>query len=370
MIDYRIQKMAKQLIRYSINLKKGEKILLDITDYAEDFAQALIKEVYDVGGIPFVNLESAKINRALLIGATQEQLDKRLEYELKRMKDMDAYIAVRKAENISELSDVTKEKMSLFNKFSGKLHLEERVRNTRWCILRYPTSSMAQQAKMSTEAFEDYYFKICSLNYDKLSKAMDPLKELMDKTDKVRIIAKNTDLSFSLKGRLSGKCDGHANIPDGEVCTTPVKNSVNGTITYNVPSNNNGFLFTDISLTFEDGKIIKAVSNDTERLNKILDIDEGARYVGEFAIGVNPFVNRYIIDTLFDEKMAGSIHFTPGYGEGNDSNIHWDIVQGQTEEFGGGEIWFDGKLIRKDGLFVIDELKGLNPLEFAKTLNE
>lgn len=368
MIDFRIQKMAKQLITYSVNLKAGEKILLDINDYADDFAQALIKEVYKVGGIPFINLESSKIKREILMGATEKQMDMYLEYELNRMKDMDAYIAVRKSLNGSELSDVPEDKMLLFDKFRGRLHLEERVRNTKWCVLIYPTESLAQQAKMSTEAFEDYYFKICGLDYEKLSVAMGPLKELMDKTNKVRIIAPNTDLSFSLEGRLSTACDGNANIPDGEVCTTPVKNSVNGTITYNVPSNNNGFVFTDISFTFENGKLIKAMSNDTERLNKILDVDEGARYIGEFAIGVNPFVNKYIINTLFDEKMAGSIHFTPGYGEGNNSSIHWDIIQAQTEESGGGEIWFDGRLIRKDGIFVVDELKGLNPEEFQKIL--
>jgi len=368
MIDNRIRKMARQLIRCSVNLKKGEKILLDISDYADDFAQTLIKEVYAVEGIPFVNLESSKIKRQILMGANQKQMDMYLEYELKRMKDMDAYIAVRKSYNISELSDVPKDKMAFLNKFFGKLHLEERVRNTKWCVLSYPTESLAQQAKMSTEAFEDYYFKICGLDYEKLSIAMEPLKNMMDKINNVRIISLNTDLSFSLEGRLSVKCDGHANIPDGEVCTTPVKNSVNGTITYNVPSNNDGFIFTDISFTFENGKIVKATSNDTERLNKILDVDEGARYVGEFAIGVNPFVNRYIINTLFDEKMAGSIHFTPGDGEGNESSIHWDIIQGQTKEFGGGEIWFDGRLIRKDGIFIVEELKGLNPQEFAKIL--
>jgi aminopeptidase len=197
---------------------------------------------------------------------------------------------------------------------------------------------------------------------------MQPLKELMDKTDKVKIIAKDTNLTFSLKGRVSSKCDGHANIPDGEVCTTPVKNSVNGTITYNIPSNNNGFVFTDISFTFENGKLIKAASNDNARINKILDIDEGARYVGEFAIGVNPFVNKYIVDTLFDEKMAGSIHFTPGAGEGNESSIHWDIIQCHTKEFGGGEIWFDNRLIRKDGIFIADELRSLNPDELTKIL--
>lgn len=368
MKDPRIVQLARQLIRYSVRLKKNEKILIDIYDHADDFAVALVEEAYKAGGIPFVNQESNKIKRALLMNAEKEQLDALLRYELTRMQEMNAYIAIRKADNITELSDVPKEKMNLYNEFYGKLHLENRVKKTKWCVLRYPSASMAQQASMSTEAFEDYYFDVCGLDYQKLKELMLPLKALMDQTDKVRIIAQNTDLEFSIKGKTAGICCGNANIPDGEICLAPVKESVNGTITYNIPSNFQGFTFRDISFTFKDGRIIDAKANDTSRINAILDIDEGARSIGEFAIGVNPYVNRPIIDTLFDEKMTGSIHFTPGEGGDNHSSIHWDIIQSHTLEYGGGAIYFDGQLIRKDGLFVIPELQNLNPENFKKLI--
>jgi aminopeptidase len=232
--------------------------------------------------------------------------------------------------------------------------------------MRYPNSSMAQKANMSTEQFEEFYFNVCNLDYAKMSKAMDPLEALLIKTDKVRIKGVGTDLSFSIKGLPAFKCDGEANIPDGEVYTAPVKDSVNGYITYNTPAEYQSFTYENIRLEFKDGKIIKATANDTERINKVFDTDEGSRYVGEFAIGVNPYIIKPMKDTLFDEKIMGSFHFTPGSAydkcfNGNRSAIHWDLVCIQTPEYGGGEIWFDDVLIRKDGKFILKELEVLNP---------
>ena len=250
--------------------------------------------------------------------------------------------------------------------YSHPVHHEIRVKKTKWVILRYPNQGMAQQAGMSTEAFEDFYFNVCNLDYSKMDRAMDALKKRLDNADKVRIVAKNTDISFSIKGIGSKKCSGDHNIPDGEIYTAPVKDSVNGVITYNTPSVQNGFKYENVSLTFKDGKIIKATGNAPDKINAIFDTDEGARYVGEFAFGVNPFVVNPMGDILFDEKISGSIHFTPGacYDDcynGNVSAIHWDLVLIQTKEYGGGEIYLDGELIRKDGLFVTEDLLCLNP---------
>ena len=195
---------------------------------------------------------------------------------------------------------------------------------------------------------------------------MLPLKKLMEKTDKVRITAPKTDITFSIKGLPAIICSGESNIPDGEVFTAPIKDSINGTITYNTPSPYNGNIFHDVSLTFKDGKIIKATSKEGDvELNKIFDTDEGSRYVGEFSLGLNPIIMHPIGDILYDEKIAGSIHFTPGsaYKEcynGNDSNIHWDMVLIQRSDYGGGNIYFDDKLVRENGVFVLDELKDLN----------
>jgi aminopeptidase len=288
-------------------------------------------------------------------------------YEAARMSDVDAYIGLRSGQNASELSDVPADRMELYMKhFWQEVHGKIRVPKTRWVVLRYPSPSMAQLAGMSTEAFEDHYFNVCNLDYSKMSKAMDPLVELLNRTDRVRITGKGTDLSFSIKGLGAIKCDGKLNIPDGEVYTAPVKDSVNGVITYNTSSEYNGFTYQNVRLTFQDGKIVQAEANDNERINKVFDTDEGARYVGEFAIGVNPFITKAMNDTLFDEKIAGSFHFTPGScyedcDNGNQSAIHWDLVCIQTPEYGGGEMYFDDVLVRKDGRFVLPELEALNP---------
>ena len=369
MKDPRFNTLAKNLINYSCKLKEGEKVLIEGIGECSDLVKELVKEAYKAKALPFVTLKNKEIDRELLKNISEDQLKKMAKYEAARMEDMDAYIGIRAGNNLSELSDVPEENISLYNKlFLTPVHGEIRVPKTKWVILRYPNHSMAQSANMSTEAFEDFYFNVCNLDYSKMSKAMDKLVDLMNKTDRVRITGKDTDLSFSIKDIPAIKCDGEANIPDGEIYSAPVKDSVNGYITYNTPSLRDGFIFENIKLTFKDGKIIEATANDTERLNKVFDIDEGARYVGEFAIGVNPYILNAMKDTLFDEKITGSIHFTPGccYDDaynGNKSSLHWDLVFIQRPEFGGGEIYFDDVLIRKDGIFVLEELKCLNPEE-------
>ncbi|MED4531041.1 aminopeptidase [Metabacillus fastidiosus] len=367
MKDPRITDLAKNLINYSIRLQKGEKVLIENFGLQRELVTALIKEAYEAGGYPFVSLKDNQIDRALMIGGQQEQYEMIASFEAEVMSKMDAYIGLRSGDNINEHADVPDDKIKLHGQTIGqKVHREIRVPKTKWVVLRYPNSSMAQLAKMSTEQFEDFYFNVCNLDYSKMDEAMNSLVSLMNKTDKVHIKGEGTDLTFSIKDIPAIKCSGQMNIPDGEVYTAPVKDSVNGVITYNTASPYNGFTFENIRLTFKDGKIVEANANDTERINKIFDTDEGARFIGEFAIGVNPYILHPMQDILFDEKIAGSFHFTPGqcYDEasnGNDSNIHWDIVMIQRPEYGGGEIYFDDVLIRKDGLFVLPELESLNP---------
>ena len=367
MQDVRIEKLAKGLINYSCALKKGEKVLIEAKGIDYMLVNALVKEAYAVGAYPFVELYDNRVTRQLLIGQNTELAKLRAKYDGARMAEMDAYIGVRGGENSNELCDVPEKNLQIESEYySHPVHHELRVKKTKWVVLRYPNQGMACQANMSTDAFEDFYFKVCNLDYSKMDRAMDKLKVRLDKGDKVRIIAKDTDISFSIKGISSKKCSGQRNIPDGEIYTAPVKDSVNGVITYNTPSILNGFKFENVSLTFKDGKIINATGNNPEKINAIFDTDEGARYIGEFAFGVNPYINKPMGDILFDEKISGSIHFTPGscYDDcynGNNSAIHWDLVQIQTKEYGGGEIYIDGELIRKDGLFVPDDLLCLNP---------
>ncbi len=366
MADIRIKKLADTIINYSCRLKKGEKILIELFDCGEDIAEQLINKAYRAGGFPFVNMYSQTVKRAWLLNAKKEQIEQLTRYDTQKMGDMQAYVAVRGVLNTSELSDVPHEKMELYETiYSKQVHSELRVKNTKWVVLRYPNPSMAQLAGMSTRAFEDFYFDVCNLDYSKMDKAMDAFKSRMENTDKVRITGKNTDLMFSIKGMKAIKCAGQMNIPDGEIYTAPVRGSMDGYITYNAPSFERGFKFENIYFEIEAGKIVRAKANNTEKLNAILDTDEGARYFGEFSFGVNPYIKKPMCDTLFDEKISGSIHLTPGNAyddadNGNRSAVHWDLVYIQTKEYGGGEIYFDGELIRKDGKFVPGDLQCLN----------
>ena len=369
-MDSRIKKLADVLVHYSCNVQKGERVLISYEgESTKQLAKLLVKEVYACGGMPYIEIRNSSLTREILLGCCEDQLSFMNEYLLHQMQGMDAYIAIRASDNSSELSDVPSAKLNMYSKILRPVQ-DYRVNNTKWVVLRYPNNAMAQLANTSLEAFEDFYFDVCTLDYKKMSDAMDPLVELMNRTDRVHLTGKNTDLTFSIKDIGAVKCDGERNIPDGEVYTAPIRDSINGTISYNTPSEEQGFTYTDIVFEIKDGKIVNATSNDNKRINELLDTDEGSRYFGEFAIGVNPFIMHPMKDTLFDEKISGSFHLTPGaaYEEtfnGNKSAIHWDLVFIQRPEYGGGEIWFDDVLIRKDGLFVLPELEGLNP-EFLK----
>ena len=367
MTDPRITQLAENLINNAICLKAGENVLIETTDTPEELSTELIKAVEKAHGNAFVRNFNSRVRRQSIKSATEVQLKLEAELSLAEMKQMQAYIAIRGANNAMENGDIDDEKMLMYRKLT-KETLDYRVNKTKWCILRWPNPSMAQGAKMSTEAFEDFYFKACLADYPKMKSAAQNLIDLMNKTDKVRLVAKDTDITFSIKGIPAVPCCGNMNIPDGEVYTAPVQGSIEGVIHYNTPTLYEGKQFSGVRLVFKKGKIVEATceSGDNDQLQAIFNTDEGARYVGEFALGFNPFVNAPMCDILFDEKIAGSIHFTPGmcYEDaynGNQSAIHWDLVLIMRPEYGGGEIYFDDQLVRKDGLFVVDSLKCLNP---------
>lgn len=365
-MDRRIRKLADLLVDYSCDIRKGEKILISYEgECCRDLVRQIIKNVYAKGGMPYTEIRDSSVTREILMGCSEEQLEFMNEYQLAQMKGMQAYIAIRAGNNTSELSDVPAEKLNMYSKITRPT-LNYRVNKTKWVVLRYPNPSMAQLAGSSLESFEDFYFDVCTLDYKKMSKAMDPLVDLMNRTDKVTIKGPGTDLTFSIKDIPAVKCDGERNIPDGEVYTAPVRESMNGIISYNTPSEEQGFTYENIVFEVKDGKIVKATSNNDERINQLLDTDDSSRYFGEFAIGVNPYILHPMKDTLFDEKIAGSFHLTPGASyedapNGNKSAIHWDLVMIQRKEYGGGEIYFDDVLIRKDGIFTLPELECLNP---------
>ena len=365
MSDPSYDSLAKVLTRHSTKLKAGESVLIDVSETPEDFVVALIRAVRVAKAEPFVLIHSNRIGRELALGVTSSQAEMMATMDLARLKKMQAYIAVRGSHNISEMSDVPQEKIALL---SSKLRpaLDYRINKTRWVVLRWPTPSMAQQAQMSTEAFGRFFFEVCTLDYGRMIPGMKALKTLMDRTDHVHIKGPGTDLHFSIKGIGSVVCGGEHNIPDGEVFSCPVKDSVEGHVTFNAPTLGRGIAFDQVHLEFSKGRIVKAEANHTKELNEILDTDAGARFIGEFSLGFNPHILHPMRDILFDEKIAGSFHFTPGQayevaGNGNKSSVHWDMVCIQRKDYGGGEVWFDGKLIRKDGLFVPRALQALNP---------
>jgi aminopeptidase len=365
MTDPRYKKLAKLLVNYSTEIKKGDRALLDMIDVPDEFSIELIRAVRAAGGTPVVEVRHTRVSRELLLGTNDKQAVLSRDIEMFRMKKMQAYIAIRGTGNMNENADVPTDRMQLYSRIIRPVQ-DYRVNKTRWCVLRWPTPSMAQAAGMSTEAFENLYFDVCTMDYAKMARAMAPLERRMKRADKVHLKAPGTDLTFSIKGIGAKMCKGDRNIPDGEVFSCPVKNSVNGVIQFNTPTIYSGTRFENVRLEFKDGKVIKATSNNTKRLNEILDTDAGARYVGEFSLGFNPYVLSPMCDILFDEKIAGSLHFTPGqaYEEcdnGNRSAVHWDMVLIQRPEWGGGEVWFDGELIRKNGVFLSKDLKPLNP---------
>ncbi|MCX6893200.1 MAG: aminopeptidase [Verrucomicrobia bacterium] len=365
MTDPRYKKLAKLLVEYSTRLRKGDRALLDMIDVPDDFSIELMRAVRAAGATPVIEVRHTRINREMLRETDCEHAGLMRDLELFRLRKVQAYIAIRGSANASENADVASEQMGLYSRITRPV-LNYRVNKTRWCVLRWPTSSMAQAAGMSTEAFENLYFDVCTMDYRKMARAMVPLERRMRKADRVHIKGPQTDLTFSIKGIGAKMCKGDRNIPDGEVFSCPVKTSINGRIQFNTPTLYSGTKFENVCLEFKDGKIAAATSNNTKRLNAILDTDPGARYTGEFSLGFNPYILNPMCDILFDEKIAGSLHLTPGqaYEEcdnGNRSAVHWDMVLIQRPEWGGGEIWFDGELIRKNGMFLPKDLRGLNP---------
>ncbi|RYD31543.1 MAG: aminopeptidase [Verrucomicrobiaceae bacterium] len=365
MHDPRIDRLARQLVRHSTNIRRGENVLIEKMDAPDSIALALIREIRAKGAHPYLRVNHSRLNREMLMGASEEQYSNMSRFLLSELKEMDVCINVRGSDNINETSDVPQANMKRAMKLMRPA-MDHRIKNTRWCLIRWPGTAMAQQAGMSTEAFEDFFFKVCLLDYRALNPAMNALKRLMEKTNLVSITGPGTNLSFSIKGMSAIVCGGQHNIPDGEVYTAPIRNSVEGHIQYNTPTVYQGIAFDNVRLAFSQGRIVEATAGAKSRdLNRILDSDDGARFIGEFAIGFNPHIREPMRDILFDEKIAGSFHFTPGqaYEEadnGNRSQVHWDLVNIQRKDYGGGEIHFDGKLIRKDGVFIPRSLAKLN----------
>ncbi len=361
----KLNALAKTIVNYSLHLEENSKVLVTFTKEATPLVEELITESEKVKAIMVLNLYDPKLNSRLDRQNTTARIDQIRKIKEFEVENYDAFIAINYTYNDYETNKTPKEMRIKLGEATRKSQ-DVKINEREWVLLNYPSPVDAYKAKMSTTDFNEFALDVMTVDYQKMSKDIKPLKELMEKTDKVRIISPGTDLTFSIKGLPAIPCTGEKNIPDGELYTAPVKDSVNGTITYNTPSPYQGNIYNHVSLTFENGKIVKATCDeDNEKLNEIFDTDEGARYVGEFSLGFNPKILYPMGDILYDEKILGSLHFTPGtcYADcdnGNNSSVHWDMVLIQREDFGGGEIYFDDVLIRKDGKFILDNLKQLN----------
>jgi aminopeptidase len=365
MKDPRIEQFAAILVDYSTRVKKGDVVLINAAGLE---AMPLVKELYALcikRGAKYVEYTFSvpEIDRSFYNLANKQQLDHFPQHKLDFYKSLTVYIGISAGNNSMVMANARQDAMVAYQKVTKPL-IDQRVKHTRWCVTRYPTHAAAQEARMSLDEYEDYLFSACCIDWKAESKKQDKLKKLMDRTKKVRILAPDTDLRFSIDGLPGIKCDGRFNMPDGEVFTAPVRDSVQGYITYNCPSIYQGKEYSGIRFDFKNGRIVKAGAEAgmSSALNKILDTDDGARYVGEFSLGINPGIRQPMRNILFDEKIFGSIHFTPGqaYDEcdnGNRSAVHWDLVRILSD----GEIWFDDVLIQKNGRFIHKDLLDLNP---------
>jgi len=363
--------LAQCIMSHSLNVQPGENVFIEWMGQATlPLLRAMINVATEMGANPVCVFNDPAFTKEFLFKATPEQITAKAEMDLSILRQCQSFVRVRAEDDPFWETDLPPGKIELYNRlYVGPVHMRYRIPHTRWCVLRYPSPIKAALAGMSLQEYEDFYFNACLVDYHKMHEAAVPLKKLLEQTDKVRIVAPGTDVSFSLKGQKAEICSGYRNIPDGEVCTSPVKNSVNGKVSFNTETVWDGEPFSNISLTFENGRIVSAdCVGSKEKLERILNLDEGSRYLGEFALGVNPNIRRVMKENLYDEKIAGSFHMAignqlPYCRNGNESAIHWDLIQQQTAEYGGGEIYFDGVLVRKDGFFVVDELKGLNAVQ-------
>ena len=365
-MDERLNKLSSTIVNYSIKVKENDRVLIQYENsMCKPLIKCLIKDIYKNKGIPFVKLIDNELETLIRESANSEVIDEIVKMKSYEVENFNCFIRICYTENEYEDKDIPIRIRKELGSKSRDID-DIRTNHRRWVLLNYPSLVDAYKAKMKYDDFYNYSMDVMNVDYELLNEKIKPLKDLMEKTDKVRIVGPDTDITFSIKDMPAIPCCGTANMPDGELYTAPIKDSVNGYITYNTPSPYRGNIFNNIRLEFKNGQIVNCYSNQyQEELKEIFDIDEGARYIGEFSLGFNPMITKPMGDILYDEKIMGSLHFTPGRcyedcDNGNLSSIHWDLVLIQTEEFGGGEIYFDDVLIRKDGKFVLDELKDLN----------
>ncbi len=354
--------LARKILNFSCELKEDQNVMLQLIGLnGIGLMRALVETAREMNAHPFIQINDTDIQRLLVEKGDRDFWKKQAQADqLPLMKQMDAFVGIRASQNIYEQSEAGKEANDAYSEeFLKPVHFKERVNNTNWVVLRYPSPAFAMNAKMPTEKFKEFYYKACLLDYSQLAEAMKPLEERLRNTDMIRLKGEGTDIEFSVKDQNWIPCFGKRNIPDGELFSSPILSSVDGHITY-AASVYQGKPFDFVKLEVRDGVVIDFDSSNNEQLEEILDTDAGARQFGEFSFGLNPIIEKPMYDILFDEKIYGSNHLTLGNDyeiapNGNESNIHWDLV------CIGADVYLDGEKIREGRKFITDDLQGLNP---------
>ncbi len=354
MSDPRIKETARILVEYSNEVKKGEKVIIESSPEAAPLVREIYRLCVQKGAYPRVNVGIQGLTKIYYDNASKEQLEHFPEIAMYETKNSDAFFSIGAPSNTRELTSVDPKKIAIRSKITNPL--SEEVLKKKWVIFYYPTNALAQEAEMSLEEFEDFVYSATIQDWKKISKQENKLKGILDKGKEVRIIGKNTDIKFSIEGREASKGDGKNNMPCGEVFIAPIEKSTQGHIEFSFPAIRAGREVDGVKLKFKDGKVIEAFSIKGEKyLKECLEMDTGAKYLGEFGIGFNPHIQKFVKNILFDEKISGSIHLALGraYKEGggtNESALHWDIIKDLRQE---GKIIIDGKVIQEKGKFLI-----------------
>jgi aminopeptidase len=355
MADPRVKKLAEILVNYSIKIKKGDLIELNFGIDAKELALEVYKLILKKGAFPIVHAGVPGFSYAYYNNASKEQLTHFPKLAMHEAKTTNGSITIGAEYNTKELTKIDPKKIAMRRKVTRKISMVH-IKKNNWVICEFPTHSLAQDAEMSLEEFEDFCYAATNQDWKKESKKLDKLKKILDKGKLVRITGENTDLMFKIEERIAIKCDGHRNMPDGEVFIAPVENSTEGYIHYTYPAIYGGREVAGIFLRFHKGNVVEAKAEKGETfLKEMIKTDKGSCKLGEFGIGLNYNIKEFIKQILFDEKIGGTIHLALGmaYPEGggkNKSALHWDMIKDLRR---GGKIFIDGKLIQKNGKFLI-----------------
>lgn len=352
-VDLRTRELAQIAVRYSVAVKPGEKVIINGGTESIPFLIELYKEVILQKGIPIIRVGLPDVNDFFYKYANEQQLKHFPDYWFNTVKEAQCYIGVNSSLNTRELTNVDPKKLAERQKILHKI--SDYIVNTREKIRRvtiaYPCLSLAQDAEMSLNEYENYVYRACLIDWKNFGKKLDKMKEIFEKGKEVYLIGEGIDLKFSIKGKNCIADKGEENMPGGEVFMAPVRESLNGLVKFDYPRIVSGKQISGVMLKFENGKVVEfSAEKGQDFLKSLLETDENAKYVGEFGVGCNPMINKYTNDLLFDEKMDGTIHLALGMaykenGGGNDSSIHVDIVKDMKK----AKIILDNKVVQENG---------------------